>query len=495
LKEDATPPSAQQAFSKGQALYRAGDVAAAMGQFVTAAEVDPSVGKYQRHAGLTLWQLGNRQRGEQHLLRAVALDPNDAQAHATLSQLYLEAARLPESMRHARQAVALAPNQPEPALALAMALEADRQTQEAWAIVQQFLDKGQRIPPLAFIFARMAPNLGQEERACQVIEETITSGQLQHARQEASLRYLSAQLLDRLGRYDQAIAQARRAHQLVGTRYVPSEFENHVDNIIQFFTADKVRQLPRAHHDIRSVVFIVGMPRSGSTLVEQILGSHPAIHAAGELGWMFRIAGQAEQRAAASGLKMPRCQDILSPNDIEQLAAQYLHPLIALNPTAARITDKNLANFLTLGLIQLLIPQAKIIHCRRDPLDTCISCYTNEFVGYDFGLELETVGHFYKQYERLMAHWPHVLDLPILDVDYEQVVADLEGQARRLLEFLELPWDPRCLEFHQSRRFIGTASNEQVRKPVYKSSIQRWRHYEKHLRPLRAALGMPASNR
>jgi tetratricopeptide (TPR) repeat protein len=480
--------SAEQAFRQGQSLYSSGDLVGALRQFLTAAQLAPSVAQHHRSLGLTFWQTGDRNRGEQHLQRAIHLDPADAQAHALLSQLYLEVAQVPDALRHAQAAVGLMPGHPEPALALAMVLEADRQSEQAWAIVRQILGSGEKSPRLAFIFARMAPSLHEEARACQLIDDVISGGHIQHFRQEASLRYLAAQLLDRLGNYDQAMAQAHRAHQLVGTRYVPSQFEDYVQETVQFFTKSKISQLPHATQNATSPVFIVGMPRCGSTLIEQILAEHPQIHAAGELGWMFDIARDAEQRAGASGLKMPRCLQALSQRDMDELAAKYLEPLKALNPSAAKITDKNLANFLNLGLIQLLIPKAKIIHCRRDPLDTCISCYLNEFVGYDFGVELQSIGHFYSQYRRIMEHWSAVLELPMLEVNYEQVVEDLEGQARRLLDFLELPWDPRCLDFHQSRRFIGTASNQQVRKPVYKSSVQRWRHYEKHLLSLRQVI-------
>jgi hypothetical protein len=247
------------------------------------------------------------------------------------------------------------------------------------------------------------------------------------------------------------------------------------------------------------------MPRSGSTLVEQVLSSHPAIHGAGELGWMFNIAMLAGQRGAArragtgtpsagaaaqsSALEHPQWLDRLSATDLDEMAAAYLQPLRALNPAAQAIIDKNLKNFLLLGLIAVLFPDARVIHCRRDPLDTGVSCYMHEFVSYDFSYDLRWIGHGFRQYERLMAHWANVLDLPILDVTYEQVVDDLEGQSRRMLEFLGLPFDARCLSFTENGRFVATASNEQVRKPIYSTSVRRWQNYEKHLGPLRAALG------
>jgi hypothetical protein len=141
-------------------------------------------------------------------------------------------------------------------------------------------------------------------------------------------------------------------------------------------------------------------------------------------------------------------------------------------------------------LIAILFPLARVIHCRRDPLDTCVSCFMTDFArGNFFSSSLASAGHYYRQYERTMSHWKSVLDLPILEVNYEQVVADVEGQSRRMVEFLGLPWNAQCLRFFENKRFVETASQAQVREPIYKGSVGRWRHYEKHLGPLRAALG------
>jgi len=138
----------------------------------------------------------------------------------------------------------------------------------------------------------------------------------------------------------------------------------------------------------------------------------------------------------------------------------------------------------------MLFPKAKIIHCRRDPLDTCLSCFTTDFTaGYEFSFSLPGLGHFYRQYERIMSHWNVVLPTPILEVNYEKLVGNLEGETRRMVEFINLPWNPVCLQFYANDRFVGTASNSQVRKPLYRSSVGRWRNYEKFLGPLRESLG------
>jgi sulfotransferase family protein len=238
-------------------------------------------------------------------------------------------------------------------------------------------------------------------------------------------------------------------------------------------------------------LFIVGMPRSGTSLVEQILASHPQVHGGGELDVMFKAATAAMQKLSRQGwAEFPQYFNRLSLGTADELADIYLQPLIALNPAAQRITDKMPLNFLHVGLIALLFPQSRVIHCRRDPMDTCLSCFMTDFAaGNEFSYDLTALGHFHRQQERLMAHWKSVLDLPIFDVNYEQLVSDPQPQTRRLLEFAGLSWNDKCLRFHENDRFVNTASNEQVRRPMYKSSVQRWKNYEKHLIPLQAALG------
>jgi hypothetical protein len=204
---------------------------------------------------------------------------------------------------------------------------------------------------------------------------------------------------------------------------------------------------------------------------------------------MWRIVEDVTQLTQRNGIRLPQSLDVIQSSQLDELAGRYLGGLSSLNPAALRICDKLPANFLHLGLISLLFPKARIIHCRRDAMDTCLSCYFSDFAsGNLFSFDLKNLGEYYRQYDRLMAHWHSVLDVPILSVQYEQLVGDLEGQTRRMLEFLALPWDERCLRFHQNPRPVSTLSSEQVRQPIYQSSVGRWRHYQKHLEPLWAAL-------
>ncbi|WP_454256221.1 sulfotransferase [Pseudomonas sp. Marseille-Q8238] len=257
-----------------------------------------------------------------------------------------------------------------------------------------------------------------------------------------------------------------------------------MQDIAAAFTPALIDRFKGAGVDSKRPIFIIGMPRSGTTLIEQILASHPDAYGAGEL----HALGQAVARAGS----FPNGLTHWSNRDLAQIAGDYLEQIDRLAPDALRVIDKLPGNFLYAGLIPLLLPGARIIHCRRDPVDTCLSCYSKNFAGEQlFAYQLDELGQFYRDYQVLMAHLRQILPLDqFIEVDYEAVVDDLEGQARRLIDFIDLPWNDTCLAFHETRRMIRTASVAQVRQPIYTSSKGRWHQHTAHLAPLLAALGM-----
>ena len=270
-------------------------------------------------------------------------------------------------------------------------------------------------------------------------------------------------------------------------RYDPSSTTRNVDELMRIFNRDTIKRMHGNGNPSEQPIFILGMPRSGTTLMEQIIASHPDVHGAGELTDFPAIA----QRNIA-GMAYPGNLRLLNQSWLGSWATEYLTALHRRNPNAIRITDKLPANFMSIGLIYLMLPNAKIVHVNRNPMDTCLSCFTVLFQGNNvpWSYDLKELGAYYSDYARLMEHWREVLpEGAFLDIHYEDIVQDRETQTRRLIEYCGLEWDDRCLESHKAERTIRTASILQVREPVYISSVERWRRYEKHLTPLLTALG------
>jgi Sulfotransferase family len=264
-----------------------------------------------------------------------------------------------------------------------------------------------------------------------------------------------------------------------------------MQNVADRFAPDFFRKAAGHGDDSWAPIFIVGMPRSGTTLMEQVLASHSKVFGAGELETFKELVGECAQRRKVPPA-YPDLVALLPPEEMTELGRQYTTRVRALAPEAAHIVDKMPLNFLFVGLIHAAFPRARIINTRRDPLDNCVSCYSLLFTGAQpFAYDLAELGHYYRGYERVMEHWHKVLPPGILmDVQYEDLVDDLEGVSRRVLAHCGLDWEDACLDFHRTERTVRTASLMQVREPIYRRSIGSWRRYEKHLGPLCAALGI-----
>ena len=238
-------------------------------------------------------------------------------------------------------------------------------------------------------------------------------------------------------------------------------------------------------------IFIVGMPRSGSTLLEQVLSSHPGVFGAGEIATFIAVASKLKGLDARLLEHFRAAMDSLTGDHLRSVGAEYVRQLRALAPEAERVINKTLGNFFVVGLIHLALPNARILHMRRDPIDTCLSCFSKWFASeQQHTFDLAELGRYYREYEDLMDHWRRVLPPGVmLDVRYEDLVDDLEPQARRIIAHCGLDWDPRCLDFHRSERPVSTASAAQVRQPIYRSSVGRGRAWKDYLQPLLEALG------
>lgn len=320
-----------------------------------------------------------------------------------------------------------------------------------------------------------------------VIEALLTSDKMSPA-ERRGLNYAAGKMYDDLGRYDEAFAQYHAANSSRGLVYDHAGLVRDYDLAIKTFTPKFFKDRANWGHASTRPIFIVGMPRSGTTLVETILGAHRSVYAAGELEGvklLDRQNGELVQQDRSPYANAPN----LSWFAYDLLARRYLDFIARKNATAQHVTDKMPHNFQNLGLIATMFPNAKIIHCRRHPLDTLLSCWMQNFNdGHSYSAKLNDGARHYSEYQRLMAHWGAVLPGRIHSVDYEDMVGDQEATTRALLEFLELPWDPACLQFHKVERTVLTASIWQVRQPLYTRSKGRWVNYERHLGEARKIL-------
>ncbi|MEQ9616725.1 MAG: sulfotransferase [Phycisphaerales bacterium] len=310
------------------------------------------------------------------------------------------------------------------------------------------------------------------------------------APQQSVILFTLGQLLDAEGEYDDAFAAYREANDNKPATFHGEKLERDLEGTLANWTREAVEAIPKIeprHGDLP--VFIVGMPRSGTSLVEQIIGSHPEVYGAGELGLVKAHARLLQGNVDATFPILTHTGNMTKPN-MERFARKFLTDLRKLDPKAARITDKMPDNSIRLNIVGTCLPAATIIHCLRNPVDTCLSCYFQSFgPGVRYATRLEAIGQYYCTYRRLMDLWHEILDIEIHDVRYEDLTADQESQSRRLIDAVGLAWDDACLRFYESGRATITASNQQVRQPMYRSSVARWKKYEKHLGPLIESLG------
>lgn len=256
------------------------------------------------------------------------------------------------------------------------------------------------------------------------------------------------------------------------------------ENLTAAFDAEFFERWSDVGSDSSTPIFIVGMPRSGTSLAEQVLASHRQVHGAGELPALQRAV--ASRFTLAGGVDYSKGVAAATAEDFEHIAVHYLQELAALGGDAPRVTDKLPTNFLNVGLISVVFPKATVIHCSRDPRDTCFSIFKHSFSarGHDYAYDLEELGTYYNLYADMMAHWHAVAPITIHELRYEEMIGNQEETTRALLAACDLPWDPACLEFHKTARPVATISADQVRRPIYSSSIGRWKQHEDALAPL-----------
>ena len=419
---------------------------------------------------------GNHERAERHLRRAVGKHPRRHTAWRAISQCRRLLDDLEGASCAIERALKIEPDDPASVAQQAELLMLDGRDAEAGAVIEPRVDAGERHPAVLLCYADLASVLGREEHACDVLCEQFRASGTPPAVRTA-FRFRRGRLLERLGRYDEAFACWERANASL-PQFRPEHFVPIVDRLLEWWSPERYASMVPAAVDGSFGVFVVGMPRSGTSLAEQILSMHPGVHAGGE------------RRTVPAVVTKHR---LLPPREIDDqtrdaAAAMLCGDMRAIDPDAALVTDKLPSNFLLLPLLTRLAPGAKIVRCVRDPLDTCVSCFANNFTPpLPFTNSLEALGLYCGLHEKVMDRWA-ALGIESHELSYERLVGDPEGEIRGLLGFLGLGFHEACLRPHESTHITFTASSRQVRNPINTSSVGRHRRFAEHLAPLRAAL-------
>lgn len=314
-------------------------------------------------------------------------------------------------------------------------------------------------------------------------------------REKASLLFGLGSAYEKYEEYDKAFECFKEANCLrresYDGKYTFGKEVRRLQKTAKIINKDLIDSLSGQGCRDKSPIFILGMPRSGTTLTEQILSSHSAVYGAGELDYLAKIL---QQYCFERNRRFPAGLNLLKPEELERLGALYIEKLRQnADKESQYITDKMPGNFFHVGMIYLTMPNAKVIYCRRDPLDICLSIYKHNFNdGHMYSTDLNEVGTYNRHFRELMDYWQNLLPGYMHVVQYEDMVADQEGETRKMLDFCGLPWEDNCLQFHKSKRAIRTLSLTQVRQPIYNRSVQLWKQYEKHLEPLFDAFQLPS---
>ena len=420
------------------------------------------------------------------LERATGLTANPAEAQFELAQVLESQGALADALDRVERSLRHEPDSTDPRAKRAQirfkAGDFDAAHQEVRALV----DQGRITPRVVLAWGEICRHFGDCEEVLAKARALLDDPRV-GADDAVSLHNLLGRLHDHKGSYDAAFDHYARANTLSLHDFNRMGHNNMLEDLMAAYSRDAFPTLTRSGCRDERPAFILGMPRSGTSLVEQILASHPQVFGAGELNHIKQLASELFRNHES---KLGAYLSSVTAQQLDVLAGRYLVLAGKQAGSATRITDKMPANFLWLGLIAQLFPRARVIHCLRDPRDTCLSIYFQKFShAHPYASDLGDLAFYYRGYERMMAHWHAVLDLPVLEVRYDQLVADQEGRTRAMLDFLDLPWDDACLAFHQSRRATATASWDQVRQPVYTRSLQRWRNYQAHIGPLIDAFG------
>lgn len=485
LKLNSNSPEAY--VELGNIQIRQGNFSDAEDYFNRAIKIDEKTG--DAYLGLALLErdAGYHKRAVRQLELALKYNPRSVPALCAMANSLSNLTQKSEALTVYRKALKIDKNCFEAQSSIAMLHNFNAEYDKGIKLIDPLLKKKVRHSSLGIAFAQSCKHSGRCEEAIDYIDDVLEKPGLSQ-NEIKGLSFAAGKVLDDMKKYDDAFAYYKRGNDAISHLVESVGHAKNINDIIEVFSPALFINLPVAKSRGKRPIFIVGMPRSGTSLTEQIMAAHSNVYAAGELDTLFNISSQMKQDLGGE-VAYPLYVKKLNQNNLDDMADVYLNKLNDLSASEEYVTDKMPHNFYLVGLIQLLFPDARVIHCKRDPMDTCLSIYFQDFSDvHSYAKNLFDIGTHYHQYQRLMEHWKQVLTIPILDINYEELVSDQEAVTRRILDFCELDWEENCMQFHKVKRTIDTASFDQVRQPLYTKSVQRWKHYEKHLDELKEGL-------
>ncbi len=480
-------PTPAELTQQARRMQASGQVQSAIQMYQAAIKAQPRNADAHQGLGLAYLQIGQHREAVEHMQRAAKLEPMSAERVFVLANVYRNIGLMKEARATFEKAVWLNKDHTGAVGGLAHLMGAMGEREEALALVAPAASRDDAHPEAVAVHAELCLHLGRAEEGLGNLRRHVDRPNV-HPLGRQRLLFQLGHVYQALGRYDEAFDAFDSANRLHQGRWDRAGFRASVDRAIADWSREAFSNVSPCPMPSDRPVFIVGMPRSGTTLVEQIIASHPRCFGAGELGITRHVMARLHNTSSASVLPLPPPSRI-GPDDVVQAAAFYLRALKSIEGTADRVTDKLPLNFLYLPLIARMFPSGHIVHCLRDPVDTCLSCWTHNFAGpMHFAYDFDNLAAFYADYLRLMRHWTEGLGVPVLEVRYERLVAEQEPQSRRIVEGIGVEWDDACLRFYENPRMAMTLSMEQVRRPLYASAVARHERYGDRLEPLRQAL-------
>ena len=486
------PDSAEILSNLGSALTELGRHQEAKARLEQALARKPDLAEAHSNLALVLQTIGDHEQAIVRYKTALDLKPNWPEVHNNLGHSLQALDRWEEAIAQFQRALVLKADYVEAHVNLGRALKASGRIAEA----RQCFETAIALSPKRgsfYLHLTECKTFGPDDPHLRAMEKLLTADTSQSLDERVHLHFALGSVLADLAQHERSFEHFRAGNALERQQIVYDEAKimARIDRIRTVFTPELMRDRAKLGDPSTVPVFIVGMPRSGTTLVEQILAGHPNVFGAGELTYFEEVV-QSVRRADGAPIDYPEGVPELPGAILRGIGSRYHERLRRRAPAALRISDKMPSNWFFTGLIRLALPNARIIHVCRDAVDTCLSCFFTELlpVGHEWSYELGELGRHYRAYATTMAHWRAVLPPEaMLEVRYEDVVVDLERQARRILAYCGLAWNEACLNFHRVQRPVKSASAAQVRRPLYQSSVGRWRVHAERLLPLLDALG------